>query len=514
MCRCAKSRQGEGYDRVKLEEIGKGAWVFDGPERKCKRQQSGPGAPLKWASSGLRGNDCKPLKFGQPIRVAKNEKAIQRAILHSGPVVAGFEVYEDLMEFRGDGIYRRKAAKKEGGHAIVLFGWGIEGNKKFWWAKNSWGEDWPKGQPSRPGIFKVVRGENMDDIEDDVVMVFPPGQEEPDNGRCPQAKKSEVSGCIKLERNPAKQTCTVRNICAGKKGIIQSYGWQMKYERGGAQCGRGWGEDFGLPSSQYWKQPVQREETFESVVDCCLMSTTPVGSPLKKVPNECISGEKSRWGNCLLSNKCGRSVRLYTDVDSGRYFDFPANEKDVNLRGADAICSGTAANAYSDNGGSPVDVNPPPGTSGEDRPSDRFPRPSTPDREEDKPKPVLPPKPEPVPPKPEPVPPKPEPVQPKPQPSPSGGADCDQCPACLSRELKVVNIRGRGRTEMCVARNSCQKVIKMTIGNGGSYFEFTDNGEKNLDKEACDGRCPPDPVQAPACINAGFDGSKCQVGPF
>eukprot|EP00947_MAST-08B_sp_MAST-8B-sp1_P004664 g4664.t1 len=291
---------------------------------------------------GLVPDQCQPYESqGDSLRHMRRDRSDPKCKIT--PPKGGGELYEDLMEFRGDGIYRRKAAKKEGGHAIVLFGWGIEGNKKFWWAKNSWGEDWPKGQPSRPGIFKVVRGENMDDIEDDVVMVFPPGQEEPDNGRCPQAKKSEVSGCIKLERNPAKQTCTVRNICAGKKGIIQSYGWQMKYERGGAQCGRGWGEDFGLPSSQYWKQPVQREETFESVVDCCLMSTTPVGSPLKKVPNECISGEKNRWGQCLLSNKCGRSVRLYTDVDSGRYFDFPANEKDVNLRGADAICTGTRA---------------------------------------------------------------------------------------------------------------------------------------------------------------------------
>ena len=66
---------------------------------------------------------------------------------------------------------------------------------------------------------------------------------------------------------------------------------------------------------------------------------------------------------------------------------------------------------------------------------------------------------------------------------------------------------------LCQFRNTCDKVIKMKIGET-SQFDFTTTGGPpiNLDPEACDGTCPPDPVPAPDCVTAGpTRGGKCQI---
>jgi tetrahydromethanopterin S-methyltransferase subunit G len=99
-----------------------------------------------------------------------NEENIRNEIYHWGPVSSGFIVYPDFYTFDAkteiyewDGI-----GERTGGHAIEIVGWGEKKQKKFWIIKNSWGTDWGDG-----GYFRMLRGENMCDLEANVMAGTP-----------------------------------------------------------------------------------------------------------------------------------------------------------------------------------------------------------------------------------------------------------------------------------------------------------------------------------------------------
>jgi cathepsin B len=75
-----------------------------------------------------------------------------------------------------------------GGHAIKIFGWGVENGTPYWWVANSWNKDWVRllarasktgdtppclTNPAQPqglaGTFKILRGSDECGIEDGVV---------------------------------------------------------------------------------------------------------------------------------------------------------------------------------------------------------------------------------------------------------------------------------------------------------------------------------------------------------
>lgn len=64
-------------------------------------------------------------------------------------------------------VYDKKSGAV-GGHAIVILGWGEEGGKKYWIVRNSWGSDW-----GDKGYFKILRGENHCEIEENVFTGIP-----------------------------------------------------------------------------------------------------------------------------------------------------------------------------------------------------------------------------------------------------------------------------------------------------------------------------------------------------
>lgn len=99
-----------------------------------------------------------------------SERNIRHIIYAWGPVSTGFVVYPDFYTFDPKKeIYRWNGQGKPiGGHAVEIVGWGIENNVKYWIIKNSWGPNWGNN-----GYFRIVRGENHCQIEENTVAGIP-----------------------------------------------------------------------------------------------------------------------------------------------------------------------------------------------------------------------------------------------------------------------------------------------------------------------------------------------------
>lgn len=100
-----------------------------------------------------------------------SERSIRAEIYKFGPVATGFMVHTDFLEWDGKGIYKYNGSSKEqGGHAVVMVGWGTdqETGLDYWVCQNSWGDDWGDG-----GFFKIARGTNECQIEENVMTGFP-----------------------------------------------------------------------------------------------------------------------------------------------------------------------------------------------------------------------------------------------------------------------------------------------------------------------------------------------------
>ncbi|RYE14353.1 MAG: hypothetical protein EOP34_06755, partial [Rickettsiales bacterium] len=93
--------------------------------------------------------------------IGMTERVIQEHILKYGPVISGFEIFDDFEHFKSfDRVYTHSYNPRSivnGGHAVILIGWGmgndINGNTvPYWLAKNSWGKSWGAN-----GFFKIIR---------------------------------------------------------------------------------------------------------------------------------------------------------------------------------------------------------------------------------------------------------------------------------------------------------------------------------------------------------------------
>ena len=96
------------------------------------------------------------------------------ALVNNGPLSVSFEVYSDFMQYKG-GIYEHVAGLvdnfnrfEETNHAVLLVGYGVENNVKYWIVKNSWGTGW-----GEHGYFRIKRGVDECAIESIAVESFP-----------------------------------------------------------------------------------------------------------------------------------------------------------------------------------------------------------------------------------------------------------------------------------------------------------------------------------------------------
>lgn len=117
---------------------------------------------------------------GPPLGVAAGDlgnciQAIKCEIYRWGPVVGGFDVYEDFNTPSADnpswsdGIYRHRGGMATlGGHAVALVGWGVNARtgETFWVARNSWGPDWGES-----GYFRMYAGQCS--LENNTIALMP-----------------------------------------------------------------------------------------------------------------------------------------------------------------------------------------------------------------------------------------------------------------------------------------------------------------------------------------------------
>jgi cathepsin B len=98
----------------------------------------------------------------------KKVSEIKKEIYVNGPVSTVFNVYEDFIHYK-HGIYNHTEGKSIGYHSVKLIGWGQNNGVHYWIAANTWNTDWGQG-----GFFKIIRGCNHCEIEENVVAGKPP----------------------------------------------------------------------------------------------------------------------------------------------------------------------------------------------------------------------------------------------------------------------------------------------------------------------------------------------------
>ena len=97
-------------------------------------------------------------------------KKMRNQIYKWGPIISAMKIYEDFYTFDPKKeIYEWNGKGEQvGGHAVEITGWGVENGIPYWEIENTWGEEWGIG-----GFFKMVRGKNNCDIEDNAFDITP-----------------------------------------------------------------------------------------------------------------------------------------------------------------------------------------------------------------------------------------------------------------------------------------------------------------------------------------------------
>jgi hypothetical protein len=122
----------------------------DKPSYDVPATENSKNFPYCYLAQGLEYNTCldnspmRRYKAKTCYLLSSSSNDIKNEIYRWGPVLVGFQVYEDfLTSYNGKTTYKPSTnARPVGGHAVVLYGWGKDSNSEFWIARNSWGKDW------------------------------------------------------------------------------------------------------------------------------------------------------------------------------------------------------------------------------------------------------------------------------------------------------------------------------------------------------------------------------------
>ena len=67
--------------------------------------------------------------------LATTADEIKYELMTNGPVMVGFTVYSDFMDY-ASGIYQYISGVAEGGHAVKLIGWDYDNGRLYWICQN------------------------------------------------------------------------------------------------------------------------------------------------------------------------------------------------------------------------------------------------------------------------------------------------------------------------------------------------------------------------------------------
>jgi hypothetical protein len=100
-----------------------------------------------WQERSLKISEWKMYMFPDPETL--------KGLLQYGPIVAGFQVFEDFQYYTG-GVYEHQTGGILGGHGVAVFGYGVDDVGGYWICKNSWGTSW-----GEDGWFKIRWGSGL-----------------------------------------------------------------------------------------------------------------------------------------------------------------------------------------------------------------------------------------------------------------------------------------------------------------------------------------------------------------
>lgn len=99
--------------------------------------------------------------------LTNSTEIIKTEIITRGPVAAVIDLYEDFMVYKS-GVYSHVTGRFLGHHPVELVGWGLQENKPFWIAVNSWSTLW-----GDRGYVKLAQGSNGCNLENRVFALDP-----------------------------------------------------------------------------------------------------------------------------------------------------------------------------------------------------------------------------------------------------------------------------------------------------------------------------------------------------
>lgn len=295
LCRCPESDRTGDWGNVKVKEQGRGALHVE-----CQRGRF----------EDERCND-QTYEFYSPTSVTrKDELSMKLAILHGGPITASINTYGKLLDDHddknGEAVFSGRAAdhaSRTGGHAIVVFGWGTtRRGVPFWWARNTWGSEWPKNAQT-PGIFKLHRGTNQNDIEGGET-VFSMVSSIPGVGNVRSAfttktceamnpdRTTDVLSCVKITNQ--ENQCVLKNTCEETVTVTRATQNNLATKSNRDQCGKK------LEGTAL--QP-NKDTRFEMLVDCCVLEATKA-----RAAASCVKRDTEQL--CEFENKCTQAIAV------------------------------------------------------------------------------------------------------------------------------------------------------------------------------------------------------------
>mmetsp|Transcript_87354 Transcript_87354/g.233876 ORF Transcript_87354/g.233876 Transcript_87354/m.233876 type:complete len:983 (-) Transcript_87354:13-2961(-) len=244
-------------------------------------------------------------KLGVPQKCPPgDELCIKQAIYQGGSVFASMAATKGFMDYRRQDpsnpgsptafpfdVFTVQPGDYElGGHAVVLYGWGVTPTGvKYWWGRNSWSTKW-----GLDGLFKIRRGTNEARIEKGVHFSIAD----------PTAPSNNDGDCVKVRS--IDPSCEIINTC--EKSVRRV---KVSYLGTRQKCGS-WSSTF---SGLYPGEAARK--TIEQAVMCRVEEDTEVAqipegdSPSTYYYNDLTSQFNGAY-NCVLRNtwdKAGTRAR-------------------------------------------------------------------------------------------------------------------------------------------------------------------------------------------------------------